>query len=78
MSGKGNSITTVEKEIVVHVKHYFDKEKKSSHKAIYSVQSAVELTSCATGLSEISVKRIMATFNKGNDFAPPALKGSSP
>jgi hypothetical protein len=78
MSGKGISIKSIEKEIVVQVKHYFDKEKKSSNKEIYSDQSAVKLASCATGLSEISVKRIMAEFNKGTDFAPPALKGSSP
>lgn len=78
MAGKGNTIITAEKEIVVRVKHYFDKEKKSSRKSIYTSKSAVTLTSIATNLSEISVKRIMAEFNKRSDFAPPAPKGSSP
>jgi len=78
MAGKGNSITAAEKEIVVNIKHYFNKEKKSSHKKIYASKSAVKLTSLATNLSEISVKRIMAEYNKWNDLAAPALKGSSP
>jgi len=78
MAGKGNTIMTAEKEIVVRVKHYFDKEKKSSRKSIYASKSTVSLTSLATNLSEISVKRIMAEFNKRSDFAPPAPKGSSP
>lgn len=78
MAGKGNSISTNEKEMVVHIKHYFDKERKSSHKEIYASKSAVALTALATNLSEISVKRIMAEFNKGGDFVPPAPKGSSP
>lgn len=78
MSGKGNSIITAEKEIVVHIKHYFDAEKKSSHKNIYALKSAVTLTALATNLSEISVKRIMADFNKGSVFRSPAPKGSSP
>ncbi|MGR3219428.1 MAG: transposase [Candidatus Anammoxibacter sp.] len=78
MAGKGNTIITAEKEIVVRIKHYFDKEKKSSRKNIYASKSAVSLTSIATNLSEISVKRIMAEFKKRSDFAPPAPKGSSP
>lgn len=78
MSGKGNSINTAEKEIVVHIKHYFDEEKKSSHKDIYGSTSAVSLTSIATNLSEISVKRIMAEFNREGGFTPPSPKGSNP
>ncbi len=78
MPGKGNSIAAVEKNIIVNIKHYFDKEKKSSNKKIYTSKSAVKLTALATNLSEISVRRIMSEFNKGNDFSPPARKGSSP
>lgn len=78
MAGKGNTIITAEKEIVVRVKCYFDKEKKSSRKNAYASKSSVTLTSLATNLSEISVKRIMAEFNKRSDFAPPAPKGSNP
>ena len=78
MAGKGNSISSTEKEMVVHIKHYFDKEKKSSHKKIYASKSAVALTSLATNLSEISVKRIMADFNRGSGFISPVGKGSSP
>ena len=78
MAGKGIPIATVEKEIVVNIKHYFDHEKASSHKDIYASKSAVKLTSIATKLSEISVKRIMAEFNKGGGFSPSIGKGSSP
>lgn len=79
MAGKGKSITIPEKEMVVHIKHYFDKEKKvHSHKKELSSKSSVALTALATNLSEISVKRIMAEFNNGKPLSPPAAKGSSP
>lgn len=79
MSGKGNSLTLAEKEMVVHIKLYFDKEKKScSRKDKLSSKSSTLLTSLATNLSEISVKRIMAEFNNRKKLSPPAAKGSSP
>lgn len=79
MPGKGKSLTIAEKEMVVHIKHYFDKEKKkSSRKDKFSSKSSTILTSLATNLSEISVKRIMAEFNNGERLSPPAPKGSSP
>ena len=79
MSGKGKSITIPEKEIVVHIKHYFDREKKLCyHKKRSSSKSSITLTALATNLSEISVKRIMAEFNNGKQLSPPAPKGSSP
>ncbi len=54
MSGKGNSITLPEKEMVVHIKHYFDNEKKRySHNKDLSLKSSVSRTALATNLSEI-------------------------
>lgn len=80
MAGKGHAISTAEKEMIVSIKHYFDKEKKSPspNKNIDVSKSSVELTSIATGFSKISVKRIMAEHNKGEGLATPLPKGSSP
>lgn len=78
MSGLGKAITTQEKEIVVNVKHHFDIAKKESPEDRALLKSAVALTATATKLSEISVARIMAEYNKNKSFAPPAPKGSRP
>jgi len=79
MSGKGNSITLPEKEMVIHIKHYFDKEKKLySHNKKLSLKSSVSRTALATNLSEVTVKRIMAEYNKGKQLSPPSPKGSNP
>jgi transposase len=78
MSGLGKAITTQEKEIVVNVKHHFDIAKKESPKDRALLKSAVALTATATKLSEISVARIMAEYNKNKSFAPPVPKGSRP
>lgn len=78
MSGRGNAITTQEKEMVVSVKHYFDKEKKAVPNKEEYKKSALALTAAATNFSEISVGRIMAEYNKNKSFLPPTPKGSRP
>lgn len=79
MSGKGNSITLPEKEMVVYIKHYFDKEKKLySHNKDIPLKNSVSRTALATNLSEVTVKRIMAEHNKGKSLSPPSPKGSNP
>jgi transposase len=78
MSGRGKAITIQEKELVVNVKHHFDKVKKEYSKDKEFSKSAVALTAAATKLSEISVGRIMAEYNKNESFAAPTPKGSRP
>ncbi len=79
MPGKGNSITLPEKEMVVHIKHYFDQEKRRySHNKDLSLTSSVARTALATNRSEVTVKRIMAEYNTGKPLSPPSLKGSNP
>lgn len=79
MSGKGNPITLPEKEMIVQIKHYFDKEKKLySHIKDLTLSCSVSRTALATNLSEITIKRIMAEYNKGKQLSPPSAKGSSP
>ena len=79
MSGKGKSLTLAEKELIVQIKHYFDRVKKRhSRKDEHYSKSATELTSIATKLSEISVKRVMAEFNTRKKLSKPSPKGSSP
>ena len=58
-------------QMVVHIKHYFDKD-------IPLNKSSVSRTALATNLSEVTVKRIMAEHNKGKPLSPPSPKGSNP
>jgi transposase len=79
MSGKGNAITIAEKEMVVNIKLYFDREKKlNPHDLSLARKSSVSLTALATKLSEISIKRILAEYNKEKSLSPPQPKGSNP
>lgn len=78
MSRRGKAFSVKEKEMVVHIKHYFDNAKKSAQNGGKYSKSALELTAEATQFTEISVARIMAEFNKNKTFAPPSQKGSSP
>ena len=79
MSGKGNAITIAEKEMVVKIKLYFDREKKSNpHDISLAQKSSVSLTALVTKFSEISIKRIIAEYNKGKFLSPPQPKGSNP
>ena len=79
MPGKGNPITLPEKEMIVRIKHYFDKEKELySHIKELTLSSSVSRTALAANLSEVTIKRIMAEYNKGKQLSPPSAKGSSP
>lgn len=79
MSGKGNAITIAEKEMVVNIKLYFDREKKlNPHDISLAQKSSVSLTALVTKFSEISIKRIIAEYNKGKSLSPPQPKGSNP
>jgi hypothetical protein len=71
MSHKGNSLTIPEKEMVVHVKHYFDKEQElySKTKEFPSVINPARRTALATNLSEVTVWRIMAEYNRNNTLS---------
>ncbi len=65
--------------MIVRIKHYFDKEKELySHIEELTLSSSVSRTALAANLSEVTIKRIMAEYNKGKQLSPPSAKGSSP
>ena len=65
MGIKGNPLTVKEKEVIVALKHYFDRTIGDSQEQVSpSVQRVVN----AMGVSIATVKRIMADHNRGVDF----------
>ncbi|KPA10729.1 transposase [Candidatus Magnetomorum sp. HK-1] len=80
MSHIGSALTLAEKKLVVHVKHYFDREKKLSLKnnKDICVDNPARRAAQATNLSEVTVWRIMAEYNKNKTLSSPVPKGSSP
>lgn len=83
MPGKGNSVTLLEKNLVVNIKRYFDMDRKL--RAEYEnkdkdipYQNSVQRTALATNFSEITVRRIMAEFSRNQKLSPPLSKGSNP
>ena len=72
MPHNGNSLTLPEKEMVVCIKHYFDKEKELylGNEELISVKDSAKRTALATNISEITVWRIMAEFNKNGTLPP--------
>src|SRR5947209_7412811 len=77
MSHRGRALSISEKQMVVHVKHYFDKEKELflTNKKI-DVNNSAFRTALATNLSQVTVWRIMAEYNSNDSFSPPVKKGS--
>src|SRR6266536_3313468 len=77
MSHRGRALSISEKQMVVHVKHYFDKEKELflTNKKL-DVNNSAFRTALATNLSQVTVWRIMAEYNSNDSFSPPAKKGS--
>jgi len=77
MSHRGRALSISEKQMVVHVKHYFDKEKELflTNKKL-DVNNSAFRTALATHLSQVTVWRIMAEYHSNNSFSPPAKKGS--
>lgn len=80
MPHNGNSLSLPEKEMVVCIKHYFDKEKELylGKEELISVKNSAKRTALATNISEVTVWRIMAEFNKNDTLSPPSQKGSTP
>ena len=79
MSHRGRALSVPEKEMVVNVKQYFDKEKELVLKnKKLDVNNSALCTALATHLSQITVWRIMAEYNRNNTFSPLAKKGSRP
>jgi hypothetical protein len=77
MSRRGRALSMPEKEIVVSVKHYFDKEKELVRSTQQlDVNNSAFRTALATNLSQVTVWRIMAEYTRHNTCAPPAPKGS--
>ena len=77
MSHKGRSLNLPEKEMVVHVKNYFEKELFLQKKSL-CVEEAVRLTASATGIGQRTVWRIAAEHNNGNMLSEPSKKGARP
>ncbi len=79
MSHKGSALTLAEKEMVVHVKNYFDREKELYLKdKEVCANNPANRTALATNLSEVTVWRIMAEYNKNSTLSSPSPKGSFP
>jgi len=79
MSHIGRALTLAEKEMVVHVKHYFDREKELYlRNRGFCVNNPARRAALATNLSEITVWRIMAEYNKNKTLSSPIQKGSFP
>ena len=77
MSHRGRALSIPEKEMVVSVKQYFDKEKELVLKMPkLDVNNSAVRTALATNLSQVTVWRIMAEYHRNNTFTPPAKKGS--
>lgn len=77
MSHRGRSLNLPEKEMVVHVKKYFEKELFNKNK-IYSTEEAVRLTALATGIAERTVWRIVSENDNYDSISVPLEKGSKP
>ena len=79
MSHRGRALSIPEKEMVVNVKHHFDKEKEFVLKnKKLDVNNSALRTALATNISQVTVWRIMAEYNSNNNFSPLAQKGSRP
>ncbi len=75
MSHRGRALSIPEKEMVVRVKHYFDKEKELALQSQHlDVNNSALRTAWATNLSPVTVWRIMAEYNRNHTFAPLAKK----
>jgi transposase len=66
MSMQGKALTVKEKEIIVLLKNYFDRTKTDARE---QACSSVERTAHALDTSTATVKRVMADFNRGANFA---------
>jgi transposase len=65
MSFQGIEFTPEMRKLVVNVKQFFTLNKKNQE--LFDAKSAISLTALAMGISESSVGKITAAFNKGGD-----------
>ena len=63
MSLQGKEFTSEMRQLIVNLKLHFDTEKKDSK--FVSTQNAIKRVSTGLGIGEITVKRIIADYNKG-------------
>ena len=79
MTGKGVAVTVPEKELIVRLKKYFDKNKKSYPiDKQRGIKGSVYRTATALQISLKTVSRVMAEYNKEGVFSPLKKKGSKP
>jgi len=77
MSHRGRSLSLAEKEMLMSVKHYFDREKRQFPQCKeLCAKNPTLRTALATSVSEITVWRIMAEYNNNGVLSPPLKKGS--
>lgn len=76
MLHRGRALSLAEKEMIVHVRHYFEKEKKLflQDNELYFKDPDLR-TALATNVSEVTVWRIMAEYNKNKMLSMPSQKG---
>lgn len=77
MSHRGRSLDLPEKEMVIHVKSYFEKELLLQRE-MPCIEEAVRLTALATGIVERTVWRISSEYNNEGMLSDPLDKGSRP
>ncbi|MCI5144092.1 MAG: hypothetical protein D3923_00875 [Candidatus Electrothrix sp. AR3] len=72
-SNKGKDLSPNEKQILVSVKQYFDRNKKE----FCSLDSAAQMTADALGVGLATVNRIIASYRKDPDSIKktPQLRG---
>ena len=66
MSFQGKEFTPEMKQMVVNLKHYFDKERKDYREV--STRNPTERTANGLGIGEATVKRIMAEYRQGKQI----------
>jgi len=64
MAFQGKEFSPEMTQMIVNLKLHFDSEKKTGK--FVSTQNAIERVATGLGIGEITVKRVMADYNKGN------------
>lgn len=76
MSQQGKQLAPEVADVVVHLKHHFDEERKAG-KTVPTKDSAGR-TAAALGIGVATVKRIMARHGRGETFRPARRPGRPP
>lgn len=72
MSSRGRELAPETVEFVVRLKQHFDRERKT--KRVVSTRNPAERAAEAAGVSEATVKRIMARFHRDGESAVPTVQ----